>query len=165
MRGISSVGRIGRRIKLGIASFQPRLVWRKPPYVRIDGDVDMALFSGWAQFSVTREVAEFFVSFHDTHPEFNEYFESVYAADESYFHTIFFNSRFAESASMPPIHAREGRLLLNNTYFEYPDQVREWTLPEEHTELLKSGKLFFRKIDSKRGRGLLDYIDLRNKVG
>ena len=55
--------------------------------------------------------------------------------------------------------------MLNNTYFEYPDQVREWTLPEEHTELLKSGKLFFRKVDSERGRGLLDYIDLRNKVG
>ena len=100
------------------------------------------------------------VGFHDSHLEYNDYFRSVYASDESYFHTIFWNSHFSATNIVPQAFKHwEHDLLLNNTYFEYPDVVREWRKAEEYTELLKTGKLFFRKVNSVMSKELLDTID------
>lgn len=135
-------------------------LWSKPPYVPLSDGRKLDLFSGWAQLSVTRDAANYFVTFHDRHPEFNEYFKTVYAADESYFHTIFWNSSLRNSSDqLDSLTERNEREMLNNTYFEYPMLVREFSKADEYPFLVSTGKLFFRKIDSKNGASLLERIE------
>ena len=149
-----------RKFKVAIGRKCPSIFKRKTPYIRISTGDELRIYGGWAHFSVVRSVAEYFVSFHDSHPEYNAYFRSVYAADESYFHTIFWNSPYASTNVVPYAFDHwEEKLLLNNTYMEYPSLVREWHDALEYSELCSTGKLFFRKVDSSRGCALLDEID------
>lgn len=134
---------------------------KKPVYIEENGK-RYDIFRGWAHFALTRQATEYCVNFYDTHPAFNEYFKHVYAADESYFHTVIFNSEFAvKTIDGKPI-AEEDRsygAYLNITYFEYPKEgVVLFKDISDYKKLNDSGYLFFRKASSK-SKELLDYID------
>lgn len=160
LKDSSLMARLSNKLKASLALSNLRVFSKKPGCVRLSDGKEMRIFSGWAHFSLTRKTAEYMVSFHDSRPEYNDYFRTVYASDESYFHTIFWNSHFSDSNIVPQAFKHwEHDLLLNNTYFEYPDVVREWRKAEEYAELLKTGKLFFRKVDSVMSKELLDTID------
>lgn len=137
------------------SGFIPRF---KPPWVEIDGR-RASIYPGWAHFALTREAAGYVTEFFRSHPGFNRFFRHVYAADESYFHTIIHNSSFSPNVREPRPESREVGELLNVTYFEYPPHgVREYREMEEYQLLRDSGMLFFRKVTSK-GLRLLDHID------
>lgn len=119
------------------------------------------IYRGWAHFSVTHSLAEYIVGFSKKYPEYNNFFKHVYAPDESYFHTIVYNSEYKDKTPRGgPITDAERSLenLLNLTYFEYPSTVREFTQKEDYEYLKGKGYLFFRKV-STESRELLDYID------
>lgn len=128
----------------------------KKPYVSINGRKS-PIYRGWAHFALTRSATEFVANFYRSHPKFNDFFRTVYAPDESYFHTILHNSRFA--ANIPSADSRAISDMLNLTYFEYPlGGVRVFRKIDEYSVLRDSGLLYFRKATSDSSE-LLDYID------
>ncbi len=132
------------------------------PKVKIDGK-NCEIFRGWAQIALTDKAVRYILDFYKSHPKYNEFFQHVYAADESYFHTIIYNSPFrkytADKGEVVEEKDRCVETLLNLTYFEYPGQVRIFTKKEEFEFLRsKADYLFFRKASSK-SEELLNCID------
>lgn len=130
--------------------------------VEYDG-IKHHIYRGWGHFAITHELAEYIISFSNKHPEYNQFFKYVYVPDESYFHTIVYNSEFIKrTPNMGPLPdtKRDLRDMLNVTYFEYPSEVREFRYKDEYEYLHKKGYLFFRKASSN-SKELLDYIDTK----
>ncbi len=127
-------------------------LWFKPCRVREAGET-FEIYEGWAHIALTRRCVEFVVRFHDSHPKFNRFFRTVYASDESYFHTIVYNSEFARNATSDGRGVIRGHAsaLLNLTYFEYRGLVRIFTEPSEFEIFRDSRYLFFRKANSSSG--------------
>lgn len=131
----------------------------KKNYVRDNSGAKMQIYQGCAQFGVTRQLAEYIVKFHDENPEFNKYFQTMYAPDESYFHTIVYNSPFVKNTPDGKAVTRPHLTNFENlTYFEYPKTVTLFTRKNDWPKLRDSGYLFFRKASSE-SKELLDYID------
>lgn len=130
------------------------------PRIRIDGK-KCEIYRGWAQIALTDQAVRYILDFYGTHPKYNSFFKKVFAADESYFHTIIYNSPFrAKTLDGHPLpeSSRTIHGMLNLTYFEYPYFVRIYTKKEEFKLLYDSGFLYFRKAGSE-SKELLDYID------
>ena len=60
----------------------------------------LKIYQGCAQFAVTKELAQYIVKFYDENPRVNRYFRTSYAPDESYFHTVVYNSPFISNYSV-----------------------------------------------------------------
>lgn len=131
----------------------------KRNYVRDFQGNKMEIYQGCAQFGLTYKAVQYIVDFHDKNPKFNRYFESVYAADEAYFHTILYNSPFVKCTIDGNAVSRQ-RLedFENLTYFEYPVYVTLFKEKKDWEKLKRSGFLFFRKASSE-SKELLDFID------
>lgn len=131
----------------------------KQNYVGSNSGIKMQIYQGCAQFGVTRQLAEYILKFHDENSNFNKYFQTMYAPDESYFHTIVYNSPFVKYTTRGKAISRPKLTDFENlTYFEYPNIVTLFTQKSEWPKLRDSGFLFFRKASSK-SKELLDYID------
>ena len=141
--------------------FVPHL---KPNYVRDAAGRKMDIYQGCAQFGLTADMVRYIVQFHDENPKFNKYFKSMYAVDESYFHTIVYNSPFVKNTPDGKAVTRPHLTDFENlTYFEYPVTVTLFTKIEDWPKLRDSGFLYFRKASSE-SKELLDYIDeIHNK--
>lgn len=150
--------RLRTKVNAAIMHYLP---FRLPrPHIRISGR-RCDIYRGWAQVALTDRAVEYIVDFHRKNPRYNDFFRKVYAADESYFHTIIYNSQFASRTVAGHSLAQELRSvngLLNLTYFEYPDVVRVFENIEDYRTLRATGFLYFRKVTS-RSKALLDHID------
>lgn len=135
----------------------------KKNYVKDCKGNKMKIYQGCAQFGLTKEAAEYLVEFYDNNPQVNKYFKSMFAPDESYFHTIIYNSSFVnKTVDGCAVTGNNLTDFENLTYFEYPNQIRLFTEPSEFEQLRSSGLLFFRKASSLSNR-LLDYIDMQHQ--
>lgn len=155
-------GRTVNYISYHIKKYWPYSLPR--PQIKIDGK-KCDIYRGWAQIALTEPAIQYILNFHDSHPKFNTFFKHVFAPDESYFHTIIYNSPFIEKTvdGKPiPESCRSNEAMLNLTYFEYPDLVRIFKKKADFELLNKSGYLYFRKATSE-SKELLDYIDLVHK--
>lgn len=127
-------------------------------YLNIDRQ-KMCIYRGYAHFALTQKAVQYVLDFHDTHPNFNQYFKHVYASDESYFHTILFNSPLIDhTPEKAPATNYTMKALLNVTYFEYPDTVVLFKTKADYDRIPAHDYLFFRKASSESVE-LLDYID------
>lgn len=134
----------------------------KPNYVKDNSGKKMEIFQGCAQIALTKDAVQYIVDFNKKNKNFNKFFKTTFAVDESYFHTILFNSKFKENTT-GIINKDFPRLLdfRNCTYFEYPDNTVSITIlknAEDYKKLKESGYLFFRKA-TEESSNLLDYID------
>ena len=132
----------------------------KKPYIYI-GSRKYEIYGGNAHLSFTRPAVKYILEFYDNNPDFNKYFSTAYASDESYFHTIIYNSEFLEKTQEKravPYEDSSIARLLNLTYYEYPDVVVVFKKKDDYPKLLGSGCLYFRKATNESGE-LLDYID------
>lgn len=123
----------------------------------------MDVYWGWAHFAVTKECAQYLIEFYEMNTKFNEYFKTVFPPDETYFHTIIFNSDFKYKTSMkdemPEPDEFIGEPFCNVTYFDYlPGKVKVIKKIEELEEIRNKGFLYFRKVDNTC-ESLMDYID------
>ncbi|HOP11180.1 MAG TPA: beta-1,6-N-acetylglucosaminyltransferase [Oscillospiraceae bacterium] len=134
------------------SKFKFALYIRKPT-ITIDGKV-CPLWCGWTHIALTRAAAEYVVAFFDTHPEVNAFFKTVFAPDESYIHTILFNSPFREQC-LPVSHMNSNAC--TTMFFKYTNSVHVFERDEFET-IKASGLPFFRKVDS-HSIELLDLID------
>lgn len=131
----------------------------KKNYVKDQSGHHMKIYQGCAQFGLTADLVKYIVQFHDENPRFNMYFRSMYAVDESYFHTIVYNSPFVENTPDGKAVTRPHLTDFENlTYFEYPVTVTLFTKIGDWPKLRDSGFLYFRKASSE-SKELLDYID------
>lgn len=135
--------------------------YRKGYY--IENNIKYEIYSGWAQWALTRECVKYIVDFYDKHRKFNLYFKYSFPPDEIYFHTIIYNSRFVyKTVDGKSLNNIRNDSLLNLTYFEYPNEVSVFRNIEDYNKLLNSGCLFARKLNSS-SKYLLDYIDKNAK--
>lgn len=123
----------------------------------------LTVYQGCAQFAVTKNLVEYILDFANKNNLFNYYFKKVFAPDESYFHTIIYNSQY--KLKTPYKGPSKGKDLVdfeNLTYFEYPKLVRAFKHKSEYSELSKRDFIFFKKANSESVE-LLDYIDFIHK--
>lgn len=138
----------------------------KKNYVKDRTGKKMKIYQGSALFGTTQQLAEYIVHFHDENKGFNRYFQSMYAADESYFHTIVYNSPFIEYTQDKKADTRSNLKVMdlkNLTYFEYPVIAILFTKKEDWPKLRDSGYLYFKKASSE-SKELLDYIDEQHRL-
>ena len=114
---------------------------------------------GAAQWAVTRALAEYFMNFYDTHPNFNYTMRHIQFPDEEYFHTVLHNSPFKHKcvAYDEPM-ARWLVNWRNLHYFEYPREIKVMTFVD-YNIITAQDALFIRKVRTGVSDGLLDRLD------
>ena len=120
------------------------------------------IYWGAAQWALTGECVKYIINFFDTQEKFNDYFKYVFPVDETYFHTIIFNSKFSEKTTFGGPETEDNQVTnwRNLHYFEYPKHIKVFT--EKDFDLIKSKSkecIFIRKTNSVSSKKLLDMID------
>lgn len=125
-----------------------------------DGPWD--LHWGCAQFALTRDAVDYLLG-HANSISLRRQFDTVFPADEIYFHTLIFNSRFAPRTVAGGAETGISDLVEARTlhYFEYPDLVRIFTAADDDY-LAARDEMFVRKVNTAQSSGLLDLIDARH---
>lgn len=139
------------------------LKYRKGYFKRKDGSI-WHIYQGWAQFAISRECMEYLIHVFETDEEYNRFMEHRFPPDETYFHTILYNTEYHEKISKEVVYYRKNSVyhgapsLINITYFEYPGTVTVWRKKDDYEFLKKTGCIFARKLNSS-SKELLDEID------
>jgi hypothetical protein len=112
----------------------------------------MKLVKGWAFFTLSRECAEYALSFVRRNPRYVRFFRYAKHADEYFWHTILFNS---------PLKERVANVTLRHE--RYADKTGHiMVLRKEHFAELKaksSERFFAKKFDATVDPDILDLID------
>jgi hypothetical protein len=137
-----SIGFLGRRWRF------PNRVIPLPPKRRIP--LGLIPYQGSSYWWLSRACVEHVSDFVADHPEYVRFFRSAFAPDESFFHMIVLNSRFAA-------HVVDDDLRFSEWGSHAP---RPATLTEGHFEALRdSAALVARKFDLEVAPRLLDRVD------
>lgn len=122
------------------------------------------VYWGCAQWALTGNCVNYILDFYDKNKKFNNYFKYVFPADETYFHSIVFNSIYANKTTNkgPEEENRELVNWRNLHYFEYPNHIRIFN-ENDYEFLKKQNCLFVRKTTTKDSTKLLDLIDINTK--
>ena len=124
-----------------------------------DGRERFELYYGAAQWAVTRDLADYFIRFYDSHEEFNRSMEHIQFPDEEYFHTIVHNSPFKYKCQKYDEPAERWLVNWRNLhYFEYPGQITVMT-EKDFDKIMSEDVLFVRKVRTGISDALLDKID------
>jgi Core-2/I-Branching enzyme len=119
------------------------------------------VYWGCAQFAVTHKCVELILQYEKCH-ELRNHFGDIFPADETFFHTVVYNSDLVSNTT----HARpEGERelynlidLMNLTYFEYPELVTIFT-KDDFRKIIDLPHLYVRKVRTTESSELLDMID------
>ncbi len=137
-----SVTALGRRWRF------PNRVIPLPPKRRIP--LGLVPYQGSSYWWLSRACVEHVSDFVADHPEYVRFFRSAFAPDESFFHMIVLNSRFAEVVVDDDLRFAEWE----------PHALHPATLTEGHFEALRaSAALVARKFDLEVAPRLLDRVD------
>jgi len=124
-----------------------------------EGDNNYELHYGAAQWAVTRELANHFVEFYDTHPKFNSIMKHIQFPDETYFHTITHNSLFKYNCVKYDEDVKRWLVNWRNLhYFEYPGEITVMC-EKDFDKIINEDALFIRKVKTGVSEKLLDRID------
>lgn len=108
------------------------------------------VYWGWGHFALTRECVKYIIDEYDNNKALNKYFKHIFPVDETYFHTIIYNSPFRyKTKDGGPVDEREHETvnsMLNLTYFEYPNQVRIFSCDDIISEDITDNYLYIRKV-------------------
>jgi hypothetical protein len=111
-------------------------------------------------WALTPECARFILRFVADNPAYRRFFQSSFAPDETFFHTIVGNSRFSAMSDGCIPFAGRGKTDLGNLHIISSNLKKIYTL-SDLPEISASSKFFVRKVSSKHSGGLLDYLDRR----
>lgn len=132
---------------------------RKPNHLQTEQGNRMDVFHGSSWWALNSEVARYILAQADRHNEACRYFRLSLASDEKFFHTVFFNSRYAasnekggEEPYVPYTSAFANLHLIDQS-------LQKWFGPEDFEAIRTSDKLFVRKVSSRHSVALLDRID------
>ena len=124
------------------------------------GNKKCDIFYGSALWAITNECAEYIMEVYKNDTKYNNYMKHMFAPDESYFHTIIFNSIFSEK-TIKGGPEPEKRYLVNwrNLHiFNYDSSIKIYT-ENDFDYLINSDAMFFRKATTGISDSLLDKID------
>lgn len=118
------------------------------------------VYWGSALWALTNNCVEYILNFSGSHEKFNNYFKHVFPPDETYFHSIVYNSPFGLKTHYGGEEPERHGLVnwKNIHYFEYPDNIKIFT-EIDYEQLTKLDFLFFRKATTEKSIKLLDMID------
>ena len=138
----------------------------KPKDFTVSGRI-YNVYTGCAQFAVTHKCVELFLQ-HERCEELRKHFVDIFPADETFFHTIVYNSGLVSDTTCGRAeNDRELRNivdLINLTYFEYPALVTVFT-KDDYRKIVDLPHLYIRKVRTTNSSELLNMIDRRNGVG
>lgn len=110
------------------------------------------IYWGWAHIALTDNCVRYVLDEYETNITLRKYFKKVFPADETYFQTLVYNSKFSErtlaGGELAEATHTSGKSMLNLTYFEYPGKVRIFDDPAELAQLDLSKFLFVRKVSA-----------------
>lgn len=156
----------GRQMKRCLVAGVRDLLWnihiRKPDYILRNG-IHENVFYGGSWIALNRECAKYVYDNMQEDSEYVQYFKTCYACDELCIHTIVMNSPFA-------CFSTEVKMGLNNTptifqelsplhKLHYDKAIKVYT-EQDYDEIVRSGKMFVRKIVSGVSDGLVKKLDL-----
>lgn len=144
----------------------------------------LEIFYGSQWFALTDSCVRYIIDYDNKHPEIAEYFKKTFAPDEMFFHTIIFNSPFAQSTiangpeNYSPIWNLNNFHYLNNYNLNCPSEERivyknkskkdiiedrnqgivEILTIKDLDNILNSDHIFARKFDSKKSKELIDNL-------
>jgi len=137
----------------------------KPKQWAVDGK-PWNVYWGCAQFSVTHKCVELFLKY-ENHAVLRKHFSNIFPTDETFFHTIVYNSDLVQNTTHG--HSESDREinnlvnLINLTYFEYPVLVTIFT-HDDYQKIIDLPHLYVRKVNTVESTVLLDMIDRRNEA-
>ena len=133
------------------------LGFRKPLVVKTD-KACRKLYKGGSWWGINRDLAQYVMSVWENEPSFAQYFHNSFGPDETFVHTIAFNSQYKDSCiESNPEHANLVDLS-PLTHIDYRDQIKVFT-ETDFDELIASGKMFCRKVITGKSNQLMDLID------
>lgn len=128
---------------------------RKRPYIVINGrKLDIYYGSNWV--SLTGSCARYVLHEMSTNKMLEKYLSTAYAPDELIISTIVFNSEYGVNAIQNATQNFECLTPLH--YLHYTDHI--WTYDEsDFDDIMKSGKMFVRKLVSPKSDRLVEMIE------
>jgi len=131
----------------------------KPNYIATEQGNRMDIFHGSSWWALNDDVVRYLLAQADQNDKVSRYFKLSLAADEKFFHTLFFNSFYAASNGkgggedyVPHTSAFANLHLIDPS-------LQKWFGPEDFDAVRASDKLFVRKVSSRQSAALLDSID------
>lgn len=152
-----------------ITGFQRHLFLKLLPNLRDDFIIinnkkwDIWQSSGY--FSCNRSVANYIVETINNYPQIIKYFKYSFVPEEFTIPTIIFNSKFGKYAYVYKNEQYEGLLSLAMLHqFDYGKEIKIYT-ENDYNKIIKSNKVFCRKVKTGISDKLLEMIDVfRKKV-
>jgi hypothetical protein len=124
------------------------------------------VYWGCAQFAVTHKCVELFLQY-ERCEELRKHFVDIFPADETFFHTILYNSELVSSTTCGQAESEHNLRnlvdLKNLTYFEYPSLVTIFT-KNDYPTIIDLPHLYVRKVRTTESSELLNMIDRRNGI-
>lgn len=144
---------VGTRLLLSLTGI------RKKPYITVDGKRwDIYFGSQWV--SMTRKCAEYVLEQLEKNTTLCKYFSTAYAPDELVVPTIVFNSKFSSQAIL--CQKLDFSILTPLHYLHYTSHI--WTYDEtDFDDIIKSGKMFVRKLISPKSDKLVEMLEQYKK--
>jgi len=134
-------------------------VKKKPNHIINSAGKKVDLFHGSSWWALNIDVAKYILRYSFEKREISDYFRLSLASDEKFFHTIFFNSAFAntnlyggEEPYVPFTSA------FANLHIIDPS-LRKWFNRDDFDKIKDAEQLFVRKVSSHHSKDLLDKID------
>lgn len=150
-------GSLGSKFRVSIRHIVKLLGFRKPLIVK-GNNTRRKLYKGGSWWGINRELAKEVLLVWENEPSFCRYFHTAFGPDETFVHTIAFNSRFKDHCiEEDGTHVRLEDLS-PLTYIEYTDEIKVFTATD-YDKLITSGKMFCRKVITGKSDQLMDMID------
>ncbi len=114
------------------------------------------VFWGSDWWSLTADCAKYIYETYHQNPEIKKFFKYTFSPNELWVQTIAANSKYREEMDFTVNYSFNEVTVLE--YLEYKDKIRVWK-EEDFDDILKSGKMFIRKVTSESSGGLCNKID------
>ncbi len=120
-------------------------------------DLHLTPYYGSQWWALTHDAAYYVVSYDQEHPQFRQFLKYSLAPDEYFFHTVIGNSPLMQAENQVPWEG-DGVYRLANLHVIDPALSRWYSLKDVN-QVLRSARLFVRKVSTDHSTPLLDVID------
>lgn len=120
---------------------------------------DIVLYHGSNWWVLRKEIAHYVVNIFETRKDIVDFFRFTFASDESFFHSIIHSSEYSSRCSKPMKNVERGVYKTANIHLIDKSLSRTFKRGD-FEEVVNSGKLFVRKVNTRQSTELLDELDL-----
>src|SRR5690606_26105880 len=132
---------------------------KKPNYILRSEGSKMNIYHGSSWWALNVDVIRYIEHYATQHKEISAYFKYSLASDEKFFHTLFFNSDFANSN----LYKGEEPYVPFTSAFAnihvIDPSLKKWFDLNDFDKIKHADQLFVRKVSSLYSKDLLDKID------